>query len=142
MPRCLRDGGALCRSVDGLARREPARLEYAARVAAALAERLAAERVHVRLDEDDGDLSGLRLRAVVLGEVVTAAGGSGGAALSAPVVVFGVPVGTLDAERSGVYDWTVRDLAAARDHARMIGVALEWLLAKRPDGEAGCRSTA
>jgi len=65
-----------------------------------------------------------------------------GVALAITGFVFGVPVGTVDVERSGVYDWTVRDLDAARDHARMIGVALEWLLAQRDEGGPPCRSTA
>jgi hypothetical protein len=145
MARSLADGAALCRTVDGLARRAPTSLDCADRVAAALAERLAARRVGVWLlgeADDDADLADPRLRALVLGEIVTTRERAAEATLTAPVLVFGVPVGTVDVERSGVYDWTVRDLDAARDHARMIGVALEWLLAQRDEGGPPCRSTA
>jgi hypothetical protein len=142
MAQSLADGAALHRSVDGLARRAPVGLDYADRVAAALAARLSA-RVTVWLaeDGDEPELAGPRLHALVLGEIATARERPD-ATLSVPVIVFGAPVGTVDVERPGVYDWSVRDLDTARDHARMIGVALEWLLAEPHDGGAPCRSTA
>jgi len=156
MARRLHDGAALSRTVDGLARRAPTGLECLDRVAAALASALSADRVRVWLvgDHDDAELVGPRLHALVLGEVVSArdvgrderwqAGARAGAAraaLSALVLVFGVPVGTLDVELAGMYDWTVRDLVTAGRHARMIGVALERMLVERAEGASACRST-